>query len=1109
MIQTCQGWAHDGVPARAYRVQGNGHVLQVSASLRSGNEPYSISVYHGCISGLGFRRKAIAESALPTLENNDSTHGGSLRRPRQLNYIRNGTSFLPEPRLLATTGSCVPGHTHSQVRWLSEQDEEYTIVIHAVYRDIPQGSLAFIMELSTLASFPACDAAMEDYGSLAVGEEVSKVYGATSGTLITDLPTCGPYTRTTPASLITMRVVETDVLVKATLEGSVSLALYQGTCKEADSWTCAMDHDQLLRRRVLQAGEASPNTPTFLENRRSGTPNVHSGDYSFDVKSVTYDGNSVLWHNSLAGTSYLLAITNCCGLDTVDDFQLSVQTSRYGDLCRDPKIMDVAHYSDTSTFENALVYREFLSCHRKSMVYTFTGTGETALLKIADGDMFSTYLTVYETATCQTPIGCTSTNYFRDSLAVSTRRGHAYFVVVSREDDNIMASFNISITTEKGDLCTDAVDLGAVSKANALLQLNSSTYDGGLYYHLRACYSDALPGYPAKVFSFQVKGRGDVAVHIQTQREIEGYFQAQAYIFVGSCGSARCLETRQIVDGDDYTHTMWWGAKPDTKYYVVVMGSSPFYQHGGFEVTVEKLAYGNACQDAVPVHNVSNGMEIPISNLGLPRYQFKKTCADEILSPAVIYSITLSQPHAVLAEIDNYYSTARLNVFKDTGHDRRCNQDTWDCLPNNFSWKGTTWKADANITYYIVVDGCCGPSARVNDFLSFKMQESSKVCDDVNDLGILDQNGSLVFDTTVGKPYYHTISCHSEDLASSSVIYSVKANATGKLSAVAMTKGGDSARVLVYRGSCDSLICVGNGSEWESVIWDAQEGRTYFIAVQNANSYSMFDSGGIEFALKIDTVELSDLCSFSRNLGDVGMSGLLVLGSTTEGRAVSGVPTCHGQVDSLSIAYTMTPTYTGTYVISVDSRQLNLSLATFSGECGAAIECVGELIGGNIVYEAVANETIHILVSGCCLPSTGAEFALTVQPFQEHEVCSESEVIELLSGNESHIIVGSTMDGGYFPSIFSCDTEKVRSRAKLYSISTHSKGIMQVEVLPFSVRPWNARVSVFHGPCDSIFCVRYESSTDGRSFTWNSNFEGEEYYIMVYSDDMMESGNFS
>lgn len=1131
------------VPARAYRLVGNGQVLQVTAFLRSNYEDYSISVYRGCIdanrgqdeqlpqqssqSGKLDRNYIIHQSkaTLPTTHTNtNSRHHGASLRHRLMKQIGTGETNGIQSRILAAeSNTCVPGHSPDGVRWFAEQGVEYTLVIHAIYRHVLQASTAYMVKLEVIKSVDACASVIDDLGSLSAGMTASAIDSARSGSVIHNLPDCNNQTVPLfPARLYTVKVKDANVKVRATLEGDASIAIYEGDCETPDPWRCILQHLSSIRNRQFFYRElhtvlSQKVIASSLVQDEFGQTTEYPGDFAGASKGTSHYNikEDLSWRNLVAETLYTIVVTHCCGPNNAGDFRLTVNVSSDGNLCSDAKIISIDNYTDTDTLIDKPLFHEIPLCYytnilgRPMATYTFVGTGDVILATLDDENMYSTHMMVYVAASCEMPLACVGADYYSRSMTVSTEKGQTYFVIVARDHDNLTAPFTLSITAAKGDLCADSVDLGLVSLTRPT-HVTSSTIGGAIYYYLRPCgYADAVPGHPAKVFTFQVETTGDVVANIRSLQETSNYFQTQAFLFHGTCNSVRCHISRGIFDEGTNTESILWQAKRGSTYHLIVMGNA-YNTDGSFEIAIEMLQYGNACEDATPLTNITNGLVIPLSNEGKNHYKFMKTCTDEILSRAVVLSFELSEPHAVRAEVGDYNTNARLNIFKDTARRQACNQDRWECFSNEHWWRGKSFNAES-YRYFVVVDACCGPNGKLNESLSFLTQPSGNVCDDVNKLGVLPDSGIVVLNNTFGMPYYDSISCQSVDSALPTVVYAITAKSTGMLSAVAMVRDGYSALSSVYSGSCNDLSCVAKGSAWAPAYWNAMEGSTYFVAVHQ-DTYDtdtdVFNSEGIDFALSINQVQLTPLCATVQDLGTVGLNGLLVSGSTRDGARLSDTPPCYENVDSRAVVYSLTASESGTLFLKADSLNMNASIAVYGGECSQDLTCVGEYAPGSVMYSTGVNETVHIVLFGCCADSSVGEFTLQIVLVQEEDVCLEPDDLGQIPAGQRLVVVGSTKTSGVYSNILSCDFDRIRSRAKAYTISARNAGGMYAEVVPFGTQPWNVRLAVFRGSCDHLSCSRYEMSMDGRSFMWIDDSEAEVYHIIVYSDDVSDIGDF-
>ncbi|CAB9513561.1 Leucine-rich repeat receptor-like protein kinase [Seminavis robusta] len=318
-------------------------------------------------------------------------------------------------------------------------------------------------------------------------------------------------------------------------------------------------------------------------------------------------------------------------------------------------------------------------------------------------------------------------------------------------------------------------------------------------------------------------------------------------------------------------------------------------------------------------------------------------------------------------------------------------------------------------------------------------------------------------------------------------------------------------QMSVYQGHCGDLKCVTGDNLKGTVLWNTQQGQTYFIRVGGVNAASgNFNLVLQDLSENTAEVTVNDKCQTS--IG-VSTDGSIVPGSTTSATfSMEGAGSCYRTMHAgKGVWYDVIGT--GESLVAT-TESSDTQLAVFSGSCGS-LECItaSELATGVASYvqwQTQLAERYYILAHGVG-GGKGSSFELSVgtnspdENYVINDFCKTAIGPVASDGSLQH---GSTQfatedrDGAG-----SCYPEALKGDGVWYSVQGTGDSLKVYPSVDSEIEPL---VSVFEGSCRKLKCVdgtRHEIDEEERKvLKWRST-QDVMYYFLVRGVDNAK-GNF-
>ena len=334
---------------------------------------------------------------------------------------------------------------------------------------------------------------------------------------------------------------------------------------------------------------------------------------------------------------------------------------------------------------------------------------------------------------------------------------------------------------------------------------------------------------------------------------------------------------------------------------------------------------------------------------------------------------------------------------------------------------------------------------------------------------------------------------------------------------VASTCGGASfeTQISVFRGACGKLLCVVGTEDscglQSAVSWATENGELYYILVEgHAN-----DAG--EFSLTVKENVRNDSCQAA--IGPLPTDKFSFSGSTQDSAVNNSdnSPPCGKAAETGSgVWYAVEGNgyFISANTCSGGNTVSPVQLILYGGACDD-LTCIygyDDLCGlqSSISWNAAPGITYYILVQG--LSDNVASFELTIEESRRGDFCDTAIRPVTINSPSSLDIEGTTEDGLYFDSNLGFCGSEPASQVVWYSIVGNGKTMAASTCSSYT--DFTAVITVYTGTCGVLECASTIvqdkcTSRHGDQYVSWGTVEGQEYFILVYSDAAFKEGSFN
>jgi hypothetical protein len=583
-------------------------------------------------------------------------------------------------------------------------------------------------------------------------------------------------------------------------------------------------------------------------------------------------------------------------------------------------------------------------------------------------------------------------------------------------------------------------------------------------------------------------------------------FDTQISIFTGvDCATATCVEgnDQRSNCGTDGSHSTFL-AENGRQYFIMVHGLRR--SNGVFTLVVDEVTDNSECLIATTIDDSNPLGEVVV--YGSTKYSeldnsLNACDSTMITSPGVWYRFVPQSTRFVQARLDDLDGIV-------TVYTGSC--ESLQCVTVNSAGMAM-WTATVGTEYFIFVRG---HGKTTGDFaltvlpggLLRPPEETNNQCVLSERLETPSQSRpvNVTGSTRVGLLADSSLSCGQllDTSSSNTMWYSVVGSGNGHLASTCGTETGFHARVAVYEGDCENLVCIGGGDQncdnGSSVAWISETDKEYFIIVQGLQSRT----GDFNLTLSEIIPQSSSNCY---NPVQVPLDDVAILGSTENG-ALQDVGLCTGSsLSSPSVWYEIQGTGE-VMVASTCNANSNAfaKLELYSGTCDS-LECKDVQRNNcdnqmSLTWESFPGEAYRLQVYGSGV-TDNSDFTLKVEEHPEHHSCSTASE-ELVAGST---VLGSVVQSR---SIGANVCSSPDEYGAWYKVTVQSNESMTVSVCS-SITNFQASLSLFQGnSCGQLSCIASnngESCGSGSFLTWDV-LSTQEYYILVQGSSPNEIGNF-
>ncbi len=787
--------------------------------------------------------------------------------------------------------NCVAGQYAQGARWQAKAGQLYTIV---VYSFASLSSTSFILQIETIKASPICD--MKGFSSRNVGTldttSVQLLGGSEDSVTITDLPPCDYQTRSSFV-LYEFTVLQSNVIISASVEGVDSVVtVYQGNCES--SYTC-LPH--------AGSGDASVSDKSSVVNRNSeevtdgeGASGMESQVRLESIAMPRANYNVHSFHNEMAGATYLVAVSSCCG-NNVEDFRLTLNVTEYGNVCEDSVEINLSS-NETSAIVNlskGKVYQDLSSCHangyldssgqQASMMisspvafYKLIGDGNNYIAYIAPSDPNKSFgqvrTSLYTTTTCNKPPECLRGDNQNNQLLISTVIGETYYLASYSDHTEDQGSYVLKMRSLSSKTpCEDATYLGSVG--NTGLTVNGTLSEVAFYSNFSICnvYAETTR---FRVFLFIAEKDGPmVATATKVDPNINFY---PLLTVVTSCESGECIAGSSNFDIDLLTPALFWNAEAGVKYYVVVSSLELTFDSGEFILTVEPLTATTICGENVVDMGIipREGAMFNGSTISGPLFAIPASCQDDktiaMVSRSTTFTLRGDGNVYLLSVSDAFGFSPQATVFDGSCENLRC-------IPTDAYVSSFLVDTALDETYTIVIGDCCDPVGLGGTFrLHAKKVNKGSLTSDAMAMNLPwgTETKRVTGSTSSGSFYPGLPLCHIS-VDSPATVYKLDFG-DGYFSAQVSGFSFDAQLSLLKANDLSGFECYGTHGH-RHVFWEVGEAQSLYLVVHGCCDMNAVG----DFSLQLRKLSISgEPCNDVHDLGNVPKDGLVYVGTSND-----------------------------------------------------------------------------------------------------------------------------------------------------------------------------------------------------------------------------------
>ncbi|GAX16481.1 hypothetical protein FisN_19Lh061 [Fistulifera solaris] len=1022
----CSFYQQSPVPATVYQIEGTGAMLDVFLLSGPFGSASEVAVFEGCPGETGAAASDTSNSGNNGNGNNGNNgNGNGNNNNNNNNNNGNSKSVVIDP---AIASNCVAGQYYQGARWHSKAGQLYTIV---VYSFMSLSASDFILQLETVETNPICssDSAVVpiDLGMVnSTTGSLQKLGGPENSVFVTDLPQCD-YQSQSASVLYKITVDEPDVSVSVIVEGGDSyVTVYQGSCESNYTCTAPMNGGYGYPPMYAEDSTNTADDDDMVPNPTQVPTEVPKEDYL----SIPRSSNNVLtFHNEEAGSTYLISVYSCCSSD-VSDFRLTVNTTRYGDICEDFTEADLSsgNFSTPVDLSKGKVYKELFACHSEvyyeetytvsspdqqtssiSSSYNIAVTGPinspAVIYKITgDGNTYVAYavhsnpnvyigqvrLALFNVSSCDETPQCVQGDNYNSYLALDTVAGETYYLAVYNDYPENRESFDLKLTPISSKTpCENAVDLGTVGSAGRTV--NASMEFAEFYKDLNFCnfYSTFSR---ARVFSFVSEVDGPMMVTVKPD---QSNFYPQVTVLT-NCDNSDCLTGASSYEIEPMIPASVWNAETGVTYHVLIGNSYDWYSTGDFQVDVKPLETTQICENksAVDLGTIPDeGAMFEGSTVSAPLFSLPTSCNQEygyssVVTRAATFTLTGDGSAYMFSVSEAYNFSPQATVVKGG-----C--DNLECLPTSAYTGSFLVGTEPGETYTILIGDCCSAGGNGGTFnLHAKKVVAGNVTADATETieSVGNETKLVVGSNSAGLFYPGSPVCNAP-IDSPAAVYKLDTGA-GFFTARVSGFGFEAQLSLFQADDSGGIECHGR-HDYRQVTWEGREGQSLYLVVHGCCDMNAVGDFAVRFSKSSNS---GNPCNDVKALGNVTKDGLMHVGSLN---GWSYLTSGNGTDDNETICE-----YEGHYVVSgarskvfsvvgngkslvastfisqsTMNQLVDVSVTVVKGACGS-VECIEgarseSYSPRSLTWPSVAGETYDIVVSTCCSESDD-EFVLMV-----------------------------------------------------------------------------------------------------------------------------------
>ncbi|CAJ1935096.1 unnamed protein product [Cylindrotheca closterium] len=361
----------------------------------------------------------------------------------------------------------------------------------------------------------------------------------------------------------------------------------------------------------------------------------------------------------------------------------------------------------------------------------------------------------------------------------------------------------------------------------------------------------------------------------------------------------------------------------------------------------------------------------------------------------------------------------------------------------------------------------------------------------------------IVTDSTIGAlpDDVRFVHCGRSYPSTNGIWYSFTKDTSGLVRAQIDTESSSYPLLRVYRGKCDSLVCIIEASRFREldVIWPAEAGVTYQLLVSHSRFGKEIDS----FSLSIQDYEVpeNDTCDLAAPMSLPYSTTASTVGALPD-YEVDSSSSSQSRIPPNGIWYSFTGNANAMVRVQIDA-EADVNLRVYRGECNNSLTLVHHGYTSRGIFDEFwiteAGVKYQLLFSGRRFGVGIESFSMSVQQYEvpENDACDSATIVSSFPySNTNASTLGALPDSRDNNERFCAFSYPNVANGIWYSLTKDTSAIVRVQIdAGVDDEP---HLRVFSGECDSLGCVKdgFDNNFGNVDRAWFAE-AGVKYQLLI------------